>query len=300
MKKLIVSIAVICAIVIGLDRLLAHVMWQVNQQSHDIWSYKIKYLYNDANQDIILFGTSRCNNHYVSSIIADSMNMSVYNGGISSSRNIFAHYIALNLVLIHHTPKIVCLELSSNDFNKESDAFSSTNVFAPYINKAPEIDSVFHAAGSYWPFMLSHLYRFNNKACENMAGLVLDWEKDDASGYQPIGKPEFLPDRLEHELNDKETDNLKLDYLQRFIDKCNSRNIKLVFMISPRYTMVSSTYYNDLKLIANRNRVPLLDYHTAGLYLNSPELFKDPNHLWDEGARLYSSFFATDLMKIMN
>ena len=305
MKKLIASITVICVIAFGLDRLLSHVMWQVNQRSHDIWSYKIKYLYNDADQDVILFGTSRCNNHYVSSIIADSLGLSVYNGGISSSHNIFAHYIALNILLQHHTPKVVCLELSADDFQKEADAFSSTNIFAPYINKSPEIDSVFRVAGTYWPFMISHLYRFNNKACENLAGLVLNWEKDDASGYQPIQRPAVFPDCLEEEAKTDEEggkadiDSQKLEFLQRFITQCQRRGIRLVFMVSPKYTKVAPGYYDALKSVAESRGVPFLDYHSAGLFLSEPQLFHDSSHLWDEGARAYSLLFASDLKRLL-
>jgi hypothetical protein len=43
-----------------------------------------------------------------------------------------------------------------------------------------------------------------------------------------------------------------------------------------------------------------LDYHTNGLYLDHREYFMDNDHLWDKGARKYSSVFAHDLKKLIN
>ena len=92
---------------------------------------------------------------------------------------------------------------------------------------------------------------------------------------------------------------MKLEYIQKFINLCQAYKIKLVFMISPMYTAVDEHHYDVLKTIAQRNEIPFLDYHTQGLYLDHPEYFKDVEHLWDKGARLYSSIFASDLKRIL-
>ena len=70
-------------------------------------------------------------------------------------------------------------------------------------------------------------------------------------------------------------------------------------MISPNYTKIDDNHYDALKAIAKRNKLPFLDYHTKGLYDDHPEYFMDPSHLWDRGARLYSSVFASDLRRVL-
>ena len=70
-------------------------------------------------------------------------------------------------------------------------------------------------------------------------------------------------------------------------------------MVSPMYTTIDNNHYDVLKSIAMQNEIPFLDYHTEGLFHNHPEYFKDPSHLWDKGARLYSSVFANDLYIIL-
>jgi hypothetical protein len=73
-----------------------------------------------------------------------------------------------------------------------------------------------------------------------------------------------------------------------------------VFTASPKYTTVDVSHYDVLKSLAKEHDIPFLDYHTRGLYLDHPEYFKDNSHLWDEGARHFTSIFAGDLKRLFN
>ena len=95
MKKFIASLVFVLIGGFVVDRVGGMAMWWVNQHTRDISGPKIKYLVNEVHEDVILMGTSRCNLHYVPSIISDTLGMSVYNGGIDASNNIYAHYIML-------------------------------------------------------------------------------------------------------------------------------------------------------------------------------------------------------------
>jgi hypothetical protein len=244
-------------------------------------------------------GTSRCNLHYVPSIISDSLGLSVYNGGIDRSNNIYAHYLILHHVLAIHTPKVICLEVMTYDFTEEADPFNTVTFFAPYFGINEGADSIFRLAGKYWKYRVSHFYRFNAKAVSNIAGLVINKQKGEDHGYIPCPHPAHYPSSLEHSNTPEKVDRMKLEYIQKFINLCQAYKIKLVFMISPMYTAVDEHHYDVLKTIAQRNEIPFLDYHTQGLYLDHPEYFKDVEHLWDKGARLYSSIFASDLKRIL-
>ena len=70
-------------------------------------------------------------------------------------------------------------------------------------------------------------------------------------------------------------------------------------MVSPAYTEADADLYDVLKDLAKEQGIPFFDYHTQGLFLNHPEYFKDNGHLWDKGARLYTSIFAHDLKGYM-
>ena len=274
-------------------------MWWVNQHTHDVSGPKIKYLVDSVNEDVVFMGASRCNMHYVPSIISDTLNMSVYNGGINSSENILSHYIMLCHILAHHTPKVICLEIMRNDFMKEDMPFTKISFFAPYVGINDRVDSVYKEAGEYKYYMLSHLYRYNAKAISNLAGLKVDKHENGDRGYISYPQPNYVLDKLEKEHTPKEIDEVKIKYIHKFINLCKEKGVRLVFVTAPKYTIPDRDLYDVIKDIASASGIPYMDYHTKGLYRDHPELYKDSRHLWDKGARMYSSIFASDLKYVL-
>lgn len=300
MKKIFLSIIIIISGIFIVDRIGAKAMWWVNQHTNENAGLKIRTMINNVNADVLLMGTSRCNRHYVPSIISDSIGMSVYNGGIDASDNIYAHYTLLNLILQRYKPKVICLEVSTSDFTNPQDPFSTVSFFAPYFGNNEQSDSIFHLAGLYWQYKLFHLFRFNAKATSNIAGLYVTPQDVEKDGYVPGKEPaHFITDRPQQKKEAGITDKQKVVFLQRFNEICKRENIKLIYTISPSYCIVKNNHYQILKDIAKTNNIPILDYHTKKLFLNHPEYFEDGVHLWDKGARLYSMIFAHDLKEIL-
>lgn len=299
MKRLLISILFVTVGLFAVDRLGGMMMWWVNQHTHDVSGPKIKYLVNDVHEDVLLMGTSRCNLHYVPSILSDTLGLSVYNGGIDASNNIYAHYLILNHILAIHRPKVICLEVMTSDFEEQKDPFNTVTFFAPYFGINEGADSIFRIASKYWEYRISHLYRYNAKAVSNLLGLAINRHEGGDNGYIPSPQPSHYPDSLLFSKTPETVDSLKLKYVQKFIHLCRENEIDLVFMVSPMYTKIDDNHYDVLKTIAIENEIPFLDYHKEGLYQDHPEYFKDPGHLWDRGARLYSSVFASDLKRIL-
>lgn len=295
MKKLIYSTLFILVALFAVDRLGGGMMWWINQHTDDVSGPKIKYLVHDVKEDLVMMGTSRCNLHYVPSILSDTLSMSVYNGGIDASNNVFAHYIMLNHILSHHHPSIVGLEVMISDYIIQAQPFSTVTFFAPYIGLNGESDAIFKEAGTYWYYKLSHLYRYNAKAVSNIAGLLYSRQKDADNGYIPNPQPARYPEQLEYDTFQYSCDTLKIKYLRKFISQCHDHGIVLFFAISPQYSIAAPEEYDVLKDIAAQYDVPVFDYHSSGLFHEHPEYFRDKAHLWDKGARLYSAIFAHDL-----
>lgn len=300
MKKLSKSFIFILIAWFAVDRIGGQIMWWVNQHTQDTLAPKLKYLANEADEDVVLLGASRCHFHYVPSILADSIGMSVYNGGLEGSNCIYAHYFVLNQILLHHTPKIICLELMVSDYAAETNSFETTSFFAPYIGRSEKADSIFREAGNYWLYHFSHLYRYNAKAVSNISGLLTNKQSQSESGYMPLQHPIFVPEKLNEDHTPKYVDELKLQYIRKFIMLCKSHHVTLVFMVSPAYSDADSDLYDVLKKLAKENNVPFFDYHTKKTFLNHLEYFRDRYHLLDKGARLYTSIFAHDLKNHIN
>ena len=95
-------------------------------------------------------------------------------------------------------------------------------------------------------------------------------------------------------------DPLKVSYLRRFATLCRQHGIRLVWMISPRFSLIAPDFYAPLHRLARDMDILLLDYHTQRFLLDRPDLFFDEPHLWDLGARIFSARFAHDLDSVLN
>lgn len=194
---------------------------------------------------------------------------------------------------------MICLDLLTSDYCEQFDPFSKVTFFSPYFGKNEHVDSVFRLAGNYWKYQISHLYRYNAKAVSNLAGMVVNRQAEEDNGYIPNPKPAYTLEALKSFHPHLKTDSLKLSYVQRFVNLCRQEDVRLIFVVSPMYLKVNADRYDVLKTLAEQNEIPFLDYHTTGLFQDHPEYFRDVKHLWDQGAKLFSSIFASDLRKIL-
>ncbi len=299
MKKLICSLAFIIAGLFIVDRIGGVMMNWVGEHTNDVLGPKLRYLHHDIHEDVVMMGASRCHHHYLPSILADSLGMSVCNAGVGGSDNIYSHYVVLCHILERYTPKVICLEVMSSDYCHQDDAFNVLSFFAPLYGYSEAADSVYRLAGKYWRYQVSHLFRYNAKVASNIIGLVVNRQRDNDNGYIPLPEPGQFPTELPTETVRNDIDSMKIGYVERFINLCHARQIQLVFTASPKFTLAEPAYYDVLKGLARQHDIPFLDYHTEGLYHDHPEYFKDRTHLWDRGARLYSSLFARDLKHIL-
>ena len=292
---------------LAIDRLGGQAIMWLFQHSCDITSPQIRHLVNNVDEDVILLGTSRCNAHYVPSIISDTLGMSVYNGGIDGSGSLYVQYMALCHILSHHTPKVVCLEVQRGFLENDDEALTTTSFFAPYFGRCPQADSVFRMAGTYWPYKLSHLYRYNARVLPNITGLFVNRWTDEDHGYVPKPPAPSIPilftiardsdSALEERACANENQK---SYAERFVNLCRNHDIFLVFTVSPELTVINSDYYAQWQSIADRWQVPMLNYHSKQLFTDHPEYFHDNIHLWDRGARTFSPVFAHDLKALYN
>jgi hypothetical protein len=299
MKKLLYSLLFILIGLFFVDRIGGMAMQWVNRNTQDVLGPKFKYIHDEINEDVVLIGASRCHHHYVSSILADTLGMSVYNCGIQGSENIYSHYMTLCLILARHKPKVICVEMMVSDFNQQKDPFAKLTMFAPYFGYDESADSLFCTAGLYWKYNISHLYRYNAKATSNIAGLFVSRQKKDDHGYLPIKNSSVILGELTTSKTTTDIDKQKIHYLHLFVKRCKSEKIQIVFTVSPRYAIVDSSYYSVLKDFAREENIPFLDYHTPGVFLDHPEYFRDRAHLNDKGARLYSTLFSHDFKLII-
>ena len=208
--------------------------------------------------------------------------------------------MTLCFALQHYRPKVVCLELMVSDFNVSSAPFERLGLYAPYFGFNSSADSLFEEAHLAWHYRLLHLYRYNAKAMQNIAGLAVNRQEKDDHGFVPIRENHQILSAPERETSATETDSLKLHYLHRFISRCKEENIQWYLPFLLKYSLPDSSLYAPLKRLAREKVIPFLDYHSPGCFLDHPEYFRDPGHMLLQGARKYSSLFAHDLNRLLS
>jgi hypothetical protein len=167
---------------------------------------------------------------------------------------------------------------------------------APHYGEVPEVDSLFGLNG--WKGMLklrSRCYRYNSKLVQFIKCNYIPLPED--NGYEALFG-EFSPKDTITDLSTEklvETDSLKLCYMSKLIDVCNSNRIKLVICYSPAH-YCKSNGIDAIKRLANNKDVAFLDYSLDERFRNY-KYFIDDSHLNDTGAHAYSSVVAHDLRK---
>lgn len=295
MKKFLFSLLIIFVLWFVIDRIGSLGMKWVTRHTNEAVTQKICHIVSAVDSDILLLGTSRCESHYLPSIIRDSTGMSVYNAGVSSSGSIYFQYATLSHILRYHIPKVVVLDTGESEFAANEDNQSALAYYAPHIGLCPEADSVFYWLGWMGRYRFSHLYRYHSLSNVAIARLFMPADPNIEDGYSPIAQPPSYPYDLGELQKPLLCVNKKIVLFRRFIQLCQEHQIQLVLSISPSYSRLDPHYYDILKAIAEEELLPLFDYDTPGLYTDHPEYFYDQAHLWDKGARIFSQRFAHDL-----
>lgn len=259
-------------------------------------------LTNGANSKIAVIGASRAQHHYVPSIIADSLDMSVYNYGIDG-RNILIHYTVLESLINNSEkkPEMVILDLNKTDIcDMPSWNTERLNILYPYYNSniyaRQTLDDLLNEK-ELIALKSSGLIRHNSELISDLKVLVNENKttNDKNNGYVPLYSSWEKELESDEDLNEK-THDQKIKYLEKFIKRCKEENIKLIIAVSPAFvTPTNSKWIKEIKKISDRENVSFFDMHAINIFLDHKEWFSDPYHLNDTGAKIYTNYIIKQL-----
>lgn len=300
MKRVLIFFAVIISGCFVLDRVGGICLQEIHEKSNSITAYKYRYLFNNCNEQLVMLGTSRCEAHYNPLVIADSLQMSVYNGGVDASDNIYSHYAALCLLLQHHKPKYILLDLMPSDVSVTDDSFNTLSYLAPYIESEEHVDSLFKLSGTLWRYQLSHLYRYNSKALSDIGGLFLDYDQSNIKGFIAKEHPHKYPDFYTPDNDNFVLDTCKIHYIDKFHRMCKENGIQLILAISPILCQNPLPECLYIKKWAEAHDINIIDYHCSEQISHEKTYFYDNYHLNNTGAQIYSTTVASDLKTLLS
>ena len=77
--------------------------------------------------------------------------------------------------------------------------------------------------------------------------------------------------------------------MQSFIIDVSEKGIPLMVVLSPKYGTISSFDFQPIKDVCYEYNVPIVDYYSDEVLMTNMNFFKEPMHLNDEGARLFTT-----------
>lgn len=289
MKKFVINILLFFGIVAVVDVVAGTVLWYIQSSKAGGRTGAEYYACKESNEDVIIMGSSRAQHHYIPQIISDSLKMSCINAG-QDGNGIIMQYGRWKMISERYAPKLIIYDITSFYDLDENDNMTYIDRLKPFCN---DIDVRNYVAGIF-PLervkLISRLYRYNYKFLE-MISDCMHGKGDNNRGYFPL-YGQIRPDAINKTQIRKEIsiDHLKVHYLEQLAKDCIEKNTKLVFVVSPTFNRISNfdEYLVPVEAIAERYNVQLFNYYDSELS-SIQSLFKDSQHLNDEGAKQFIS-----------
>lgn len=256
---------------------------------------EIHYSLMETHEDILIFGSSRAQHHYVSDSISKITGCSVYNCGAGGQGLLFS-LIQISNTLDRYVPKRIILDVSPNILT-DQNSYQKLKILDPYYSS----DTLIRKYLNNLPFErlknISKIYPYNSLLYEIVTGnFIIRTNK--SHGYIPIygqinTNSLLLADSLE---NSNISPYPQFDYLKEIIDLCKSNEVDLFIIISPIYkrTFSDIMLIKEVNKIAQNRNVHFLDFSNSSLVLDY-KCFKDNIHLNSHGANIFSKIIANSI-----
>ena len=248
--------------------------------------------------DVLILGPSTANHHYDCRIIEDSLGMTCFNAG-RDGQNIIYDAMVLEGFLTRCTPKLVVVDVTHSTL---SDTWmSSLNDFNCYYGFLQPIDDIIDSIGGTLDRFkrLSNIYRYN-KTWEWLLNARFAKTAEDLDGYRPLEVKEIKGLKSTNESSQFLMAEECRHYLDKIIDICKEKNVKILFAISPTLVIDNGNFAKDVNDVLHGKGFELMNWNGDTTYTNHPELFYDKTHLNAKGAAAFTKEFVGKVKDVLN
>lgn len=290
-KKLTLNIAIVVFIVFVFDfaigRTLRYFYFKETSGIH----FRTTYAMETTKTDLLVFGSSRANHHYVPKVFEDSLKMTFYNTG-RDGNGIFFQTAILKSILKRYIPKVIILDYAG-DFVKGAEAYDRMNSLLPYYRTHKEIRNIIELKSPFERIkLISEVYPFNSQILTiSIGNLEINKKrKYDNRGYVPLyGEWQRKIDSIVT-FTAYVVDSNKLTALREFLNIAKKSGAKVFVIYSPVFQKFNRRQEIDICRDACAfENVPLWDFSKDTLFLDNKHLFQDVDHLNYNGAVIFSN-----------
>lgn len=254
---------------------------------------KVEHVINSKPQqyDVIILGTSRANNHFVSELF-EKEGLKTFNYGMSGA-HLFETSLLLKLMVERGwNIKNIIVETDLNLSNEKRDD-GTFGRFMPFLHSSKIITNHFKNESDFNELYYVPFYRyiqFDEKVGFRAWYKTLVKEPTNTlanNGYYPLG---FNP-KANMKNNIASLVPLRNRYFEEIKQICNANNINLIAVTTPMCSNVKGMeYFKKVKALYPE----IKEYENV---VEGDEYFSSCGHLNDKGARLYTAKIIEDLFK---
>ena len=299
-KKIILNLIIVIITIFILDfsigRTLRHFYFKESSGLH----YRTTYSMEQTKADVLIFGASRANHHYVPEIFEDSLKLSYYNTG-RDGNGIFYQLAILKSVLKRYTPKIIILDFVGT-FEKDKMYYDRLSSLLPYYKDHEEIREIVELKSPYERIkLLSEIYPFNSQILTiGVGNLEMNKNrKTDNKGYVPLYEEWQYNLESYDVIRTKILDENQINAFKEFIELTKKSESELFVIYSPIYTKLHKDQsMAKCEKICTKEKIPFWNYSMDTLFLNNKKFFQDPDHLNHSGALEFSKLVVNRIRNI--
>jgi hypothetical protein len=283
--KILVLIVLIAAL---LDGVYTYVFLQSKKRG------KVESVVNSRSQnfDVLILGSSRANNHFVSQLFKDK-GLKTFNYGMSGGHLFEASLMLKLMIEKKYKIKNVILEADLNLSNdKESEGVSAK--FLPYIHNSDIIKAHFASQDNFNKLFYIPFYRyikFDSKIGFREIYKIVKDEKTNALdnlGYYPLVK---------HKNGNMKNNIVNLNplphnkYYEEIKNVCKANNINFIAIMTPMCENVKGMNYFE------KVKKTYPEIHNYENIVVEDKYFSSCGHMTDTGARFFTSRILKDFFK---
>lgn len=285
--------------IISADRIVGKILARSYQHSSDITISKVRYTFKETNEDILTFGSSRAQHHYVSDTISKITGYSVFNCGLGGQGIAFS-FIQISETLKRYKPLILLLDVSPNILlDKNSD--QKLKILGPYYHDDKLISTTLNKSSRFERLKYSlGIYPYNSMLYDLLLSFVYN-PNVSIKGYIPItGTIDATMIEVDDARNIRDIPSKQVGYLKEIIKICKEEKAELWILISPIYKISPGdlNIINDLRILSKQYSIHFLDF-SQDYNFSDYRLFKDNLHLNLYGASKYSKMVSDSLVPFL-
>ncbi|WP_456314113.1 hypothetical protein [Pseudomonas shirazensis] len=289
MKKFIIYTATVLIITILIAVLLDGLYTAVFLQSKN--RGKIETVFNSKPQklDVVILGSSRANNHFVSQMFEDK-GLKAFNYGMSGGHLFEASLLLKLMIERKYEIKNVILEADLN-LSNDHEAESISALFLPYIHNSKVIKDHFSTQENFNELYYIPFYRYikyDGKIGFRETYKIVKQEKTNALdnlGYYPLMKHKN-GNMKNNIVNLKPLQHNK--YYEEIKNICRRNNINFIAVTTPMCeNVVGMNYFDKVK-----KAYP--EIHNYENVVIENKYFSSCGHMTDTGARIFTARILKD------